>query len=1632
MFRHLKSKHIATVLIAALLIVSTAGTVSADDVDLLSGNAGDSILIDTDDANNSDDPDNNAAHSDKYSDDNSADPDEEYADHVDNVVLISFDRQLNREEISNKLRDTGIESVKPDSVLFISDGIAKITVRKGHTVSEAIEELSECDAITAAQPDYVYTFEPVDVEGPYDADDTEARDKVSEAKEIPDKTAYDAGIQDKSDEAGETQDRSADDTEADNGTADVLEVPGKTDTPDDSEADVLEDHGKTDTPDTVTGDVLEDTEETDAEQGDILLFSTPEDRLVTENEGEETGDEAKADAVVAPVNDPYYPMQWGLRSINAPEAWQLSKDASSVGVAIFDAGFDVEHKDLKNKIIPGSAYNAYRAAEDEGDITDVTAGPAVYDHGTHIAGIIAAEADNGIGIAGIAGNAGIIPIRVFNYTASKDHASATTTALIKAFDYVKNNREKYNIRLINMSLGAAVNRLPQDDFLLNSIDEAFNMGIVTVCSAGNEAITYGGPYINYPSAYMTVVSTINLMNNGLKVVREDDRIKEIDCPDVYDVSRYRSSNWNKSGNMNVDISAPGTNILSTDDGNSYVKPDISDDSGKYLLMTGTSMAAPQVAGVLALMFGKKEVTRDAKGAQYMIDTLYSAARGINESAPDTGDGEANEPDLAAEGQGDAVSDFTDTEGYGELNAATSIKALEDGLWIEGPMFLKIGTDRTYSVCRYDAGVSAPETGWELSSSDPAVLTVDAEGKAHAAETGQVVLKAVKAGRRICKTVTVLGEIMGIGGENGVYEASLISTDRTVEYTVSNPQTILCKWSVEGPDIAKINAGDGKLTPGPGIGRIKLKAEGRTPGSEDCRFEKDVWIIGSVEGPDSILRNEVAAYRVSIPEDFDSSGYTLNWYVDDPSVAVVDENGNVTGISEGACTIGLGTDRDNIVTSKVIEVSAEDIRDKFKVDPIGDVTYAGKSGAPYEPLPVVRYGERVLEKDVDYSTSYENNKDAGAAVVKITGKGTFARCYTETGFTIVPFDVSSNRPGSETAYPHVQMYVPRVVLHTGEPVTPSVDAMLCVSENESEAMVKDRDYTIEYSDNTDVGIARATLTGKGNYKGTLEAGYEIKDPVIDIDDEKKDEYYDLRKDLKGAEEEIVAEVATDSMNDIWIGGLAASYTYTGNRIRPVIHVYDGIRELTEGTDYSVKYSTNKNVGEATISVKFKGNYINNGAKTTHFDIVPAELGSDVLAQGLSTEAGSTEQKPVPQLIISASGRTVNSKCYTVEYDRPVIEAGTYTAVISAVDANFIGETTAEVTLTDKDKSISDAKVVFDPKVYSYTGKETVPAPGTYKLSVNNRELAEGVDYRAAGVYNNLIPGMATMVFEAIPGNENGYTGSVSAQFRIKGNREINTAGDFTFIYDEEAPYRKGGVKPSLVIMDGDTVLKQGTDYRLTYRNYRNLTDGEKTASITVRGKGRYRGVVTLQYGIVKRNIAELEATVNDVFVGKSDLGKPSFTIQDISGRILKNNKDYTVQTDYVIEGDEFNGTVTFTVNGAGNYTGETKLKYRYSSEKKRLNRVSAAAIEDRSYTGKAVELSDRELSELLYTGTGDDIEYLKEGTDFTVVKYKNNVKKGKAKLVLRGMGRYSGTKTLKFRISKKPVSYRGALINGTWR
>ncbi|MBR3325856.1 MAG: S8 family serine peptidase, partial [Atopobiaceae bacterium] len=219
-----------------------------------------------------------------------------------------------------------------------------------------------------------------------------------------------------------------------------------------------------------------------------------------------------------------------------------------------------------------------------------------------VAGIISAVSDNKLGVSGVSYNARLMPIKV-----TDGNGNASTADIAKAFDYVIRHASTYNVRVINLSM-CMEGSLQIDADLLARIDQAYAKGIVTVCAAGNGA---GEPFDCFPGDYDKAVSVINLRQSGNTVVRNSE------------------SNYNAAGTYGKDISAPGTSIMST----------IPTTQGEYDRMSGTSMAAPHVAGILALEFA----ANPKLSAQQAIDVLHATTVDLGNTGWDReyGYGEAN-------------------------------------------------------------------------------------------------------------------------------------------------------------------------------------------------------------------------------------------------------------------------------------------------------------------------------------------------------------------------------------------------------------------------------------------------------------------------------------------------------------------------------------------------------------------------------------------------------------------------------------------------------------------------------------------------------------------------------------------------------------------------------------------------------------------------------------------------------------------------------------------------------------------------------------------------------------------------------------------------------------------------------
>lgn len=249
---------------------------------------------------------------------------------------------------------------------------------------------------------------------------------------------------------------------------------------------------------------------------------------------------------------------YGVEQLQAPELWAEDEKGSGIVIAICDTGIDQNHSDLKDQIIGGRNFTEEGSAD---DFTDKNG------HGTHVAGIIAAQANNS-GVVGVAPEAKLLICKVLNSQGSGDYSS-----IIKGIKYATNwrgaNGEK--VRVINMSLGGSYN----DPRMYKAILEAVAAGILVVVASGNEGDNDPNTFeYGYPALYN-------------------------ECITVAACDQDRKLAYFSNEHLQVDIIAAGMKVTSTYPTNTYAT------------LSGTSMATPHVSGALALIIaiGEKQFRR---------------------------------------------------------------------------------------------------------------------------------------------------------------------------------------------------------------------------------------------------------------------------------------------------------------------------------------------------------------------------------------------------------------------------------------------------------------------------------------------------------------------------------------------------------------------------------------------------------------------------------------------------------------------------------------------------------------------------------------------------------------------------------------------------------------------------------------------------------------------------------------------------------------------------------------------------------------------------------------------------------------------------------------------------------------
>ena len=280
------------------------------------------------------------------------------------------------------------------------------------------------------------------------------------------------------------------------------------------------------------------------------------------------------------INDPFYTSQWHYNTINVEQAWQAlnSRGSANVIVAVLDTGVLTAHPDLTSNLVAG--YDFVDNDPDANDPGDKGInGQRSSFHGTHVAGTIAASAANSMGGVGIASGVKIMPVRVLGesggFTSDIIAGVCFSAQLTASNSSVCNNVNSAPsaIDIMNLSLGGPVfSNIEQEVY-----DAVVGKGIIVIAAAGNESTS--APL--YPAAYNNVVSVAAINRN------------------------LEQANYSNSGTT-IDVAAPGGDF-SVDSGIISTWGD--DRNGSTILtygsLQGTSMAAPHVAGVAALMKSAK-------------------------------------------------------------------------------------------------------------------------------------------------------------------------------------------------------------------------------------------------------------------------------------------------------------------------------------------------------------------------------------------------------------------------------------------------------------------------------------------------------------------------------------------------------------------------------------------------------------------------------------------------------------------------------------------------------------------------------------------------------------------------------------------------------------------------------------------------------------------------------------------------------------------------------------------------------------------------------------------------------------------------------------------------------------------
>ncbi|MBR0273560.1 MAG: hypothetical protein IJQ59_05650 [Bacteroidaceae bacterium] len=654
--------------------------------------------------------------------------------------------------------------------------------------------------------------------------------------------------------------------------------------------------------------------------------------------------------------------------------------------------------------------------------------------------------------------------------------------------------------------------------------------------------------------------------------------------------------------------------------------------------------------------------------------------------------------------------------------------------------------------------------------------------------------------------------------------------------------------------------------------------------------------------------------------------------------------------------------------------------------IAAVTYTGQA---LTPAVTVKDGSTVLTKDTDFSVSYEDNENAGTAKATIIGKGDYDGQVVKN-FTINKADITPTAPTALenlTYNTQAQTLISAGSAEGGE-MQYSLDGTTYAttlpqgtnagSYTVFYKVVADANHNGVAAQFINVPIYKAALSNVLLQQTNLVYNQQEQSPVITsvkagtLDVPAEAYTISGNKATTVGNYEVVIEPKDDAQNydgrataqwsivaadalTFTINLGSTSLVYNGTEQKPAVTVKDGETTLVEGTDYTLTYANNVNVGTATVTATGIGNYT--GTQTKEFSITQADMTitAPTAKEGLVyttqpqalANAGTVEGG---ELFYSLDNQTwaktvptgTDAKEYTVYYK---IEAD---ANHKAVEPQSFKVTIDQATLTSM--SLAETNFIYNQTereaqvVYVNAGTIVVPST-SYDLTGNKATNVGNYTAKVTGKGN--------------------FKGEVTAQWSIvAANASLFelTLGTTEYIYDGTAK------TPTVTVKDGSAVLTEGTDYTLAYTA--NIAAG--TATVTATGKGNYSGTKTATFTIKP-------ATLTSVTLEEAEFSYnfDNPVAQTVGIAEVKAGNLVVPAAQYEVEGNTQTdpGTYTVTVTGKTNFTGSVTADFV-------ILRQVVDGEGEKTETGEEVDDIDMTVSVVNRAKKQLSIDEITEGTSST--------------------------------------------------